>query len=80
MIDNKVFCVHGGLFTKDNVTLKELRNLDRNHQPPESGLMSEMLWSDPQHAKGRGPSKRGVGMSFGPDVTHKFLADNNLGI
>ena len=26
----------------------------------------------------RQPSKRGVGLSFGPDVTEKFLALNNL--
>jgi len=40
--------------------------------------MAEMLWSDPQMVPGRGPSKRGVGSSFGPDVTARFLADNNL--
>jgi len=40
--------------------------------------MSEILWSDPQPFPGRSPSKRGVGLSFGPDVTHRFLANNNL--
>ena len=44
-----------------------------------TGLMCEVLWSDPQHLPGRGPSKRGVGLSFGPDVTERFLQDNNLG-
>lgn len=39
-----------------------------------------MLWSDPQPYPGRGPSKRGVGLSFGADVTKRFLEDNNLGI
>ena len=37
--------------------------------------MSEMLWSDPCKENGRQPSKRGVGMSFGPDVAKKFLED-----
>lgn len=41
--------------------------------------MCELLWSDPQPYPGRGPSKRGVGISFGPDVTKRFLQDNNLG-
>lgn len=45
-----------------------------------SGLMCELLWSDPQPLPGRGPSKRGVGLSFGGDVTKKFLQENNLGI
>lgn len=41
--------------------------------------MCELLWSDPQPLPGRGPSKRGVGLSFGADVTKRFLRDNNLG-
>ena len=40
--------------------------------------MCELLWSDPQALPGRSPSKRGVGCQFGPDVTHRFLAHNNL--
>lgn len=44
-----------------------------------SGLMCELLWSDPQPQPGRGPSKRGVGLSFGGDVTKRFLQENNLG-
>lgn len=43
------------------------------------GLMCELLWSDPQPLPGRGPSKRGVGLSFGADVTKRFLQENNLG-
>lgn len=42
-------------------------------------LMCELLWSDPQPHPGRGPSKRGVGLSFGGDVTKRFLQENNLG-
>jgi len=37
-----------------------------------------MLWSDPQWPRGRSPSKRGVGVGFGPDVTNNFLETNNL--
>lgn len=42
--------------------------------------MCELLWSDPHPHPGRGPSKRGVGLSFGPDVTKSFLQENNLGM
>jgi len=70
--------VHGGLFSRDDVKLDELRMLDRFKQPPGEGLMVEMLWSDPQMLPGRSPSKRGVGIQFGPDVTEKFLAFNDL--
>lgn len=41
--------------------------------------MCEILWSDPQPQPGRGPSKRGVGLAFGEDVTKRFLQENNLG-
>lgn len=41
--------------------------------------MTDMLWSDPTKLNGRHPSKRGISIMFGPDVTHNFLAENNLG-
>ena len=41
--------------------------------------MCELLWSDPHPGLGRAPSKRGVGVAFGSDVTHWFLQENNLG-
>ncbi|CAM9931298.1 unnamed protein product [Phaeothamnion confervicola] len=40
--------------------------------------MSDLMWSDPQPFPGRSPSKRGVGMAFGPDVTAAFLDHNGL--
>lgn len=78
VINNKIFVTHGGLFSKDNVSLKDITSIDRKREPPESGLMCEILWSDPCKLNGRHPSKRGVGLSFGPDVTKKFLEYNKL--
>ena len=37
-----------------------------------------MLWSDPCKMPGRHPSKRGVGLSFGPDIAKRFLDENGL--
>ncbi|KDP26984.1 hypothetical protein JCGZ_22100 [Jatropha curcas] len=78
VINEKVFVVHGGLFSVDGVKLSDIRAIDRFCEPPEEGLMCELLWSDPQPLPGRGPSKRGVGLSFGGDVTKRFLQENNL--
>ncbi|CAM8951649.1 unnamed protein product [Rhodiola kirilowii] len=78
VINEKIFVVHGGLFSTDGVKLSDIRAIDRFCEPPEEGLMCEILWSDPQPNLGRGPSKRGVGLSFGPDVTKRFLENNNL--
>ncbi|XP_057953403.1 serine/threonine-protein phosphatase 5 isoform X2 [Malania oleifera] len=78
VINEKIFVVHGGLFSVDGVKLSDVREIDRFCEPPEEGLMCELLWSDPQPHPGRGPSKRGVGLSFGADVTKRFLHENNL--
>ncbi|KAJ8674519.1 hypothetical protein QAD02_005781 [Eretmocerus hayati] len=77
-LNGRVLVMHGGLFSRDDVTLKEIKEIDRNRQPPDEGPMCELLWSDPQPQPGRAPSKRGVGVQFGPDVTQKFLQNNNL--
>lgn len=80
LINKKVFVVHGGLFSKDNVTLDDIRKVDRDREPPDEGLMTEMLWSDPQPGTGRMASKRGVGVAFGKDVTENFLETNDLSL
>lgn len=51
-----------------------------NTHARHTGLMCELLWSDPQPENGRGASKRGVGIQFGPDVTKRFLEHNGLGM
>ncbi|KAJ3034697.1 Serine/threonine-protein phosphatase 5 [Rhizophlyctis rosea] len=78
LIQEKILVVHGGLFSRDDVTLDEIRKIDRFKQPGSEGLMCELLWSDPQPEPGRSPSKRGVGIQFGPDVTENFLKRNDL--
>ena len=55
-----------------------LRAADRHQEPPDEGPMTEMLWSDPGPNAGLMPSKRGVGVAFGQDVTERFLKDNGL--
>ncbi|KAK8065595.1 hypothetical protein PG997_012342 [Apiospora hydei] len=80
LVGDKYLVLHGGLFSDDNITLDDIRKLDRHaqRQPGQAGLMMEMLWTDPQTSPGRGPSKRGVGMQFGPDVTKRFCDKNGL--
>uniref|UniRef100_A0A0N5BFN5 protein-serine/threonine phosphatase n=1 Tax=Strongyloides papillosus TaxID=174720 RepID=A0A0N5BFN5_STREA len=78
LINKKIFTCHGGLFRDDGVTLDQIRNTKRFRQPPEEGIMCDLLWSDPQEINGRSPSKRGVGCQFGPDVTEAFLKNNDL--
>jgi serine/threonine-protein phosphatase 5 len=42
VLGGKVFVVHGGLFSRDDVTLDELRTLDRFREPPDEGPMCEV--------------------------------------
>lgn len=80
LIGNKYLTLHGGLFSDDKISLDDIRKLNRHQQrqPGQQGLMMEMLWTDPQTMPGRGPSKRGVGLQFGPDVTRRFCDANGL--
>jgi serine/threonine-protein phosphatase 5 len=80
LIGQKYLTLHGGLFSDDKTSLDDIRKLNRHgqRQPGQQGLMMEMLWTDPQPQNGRGPSKRGVGLQFGPDVTKRFCENNGL--
>lgn len=69
---------HGGLPSYDGVTLNDIKNTFRYVEPPEKGLMCDLLWADPAAVPGHTPSKRGCSMGFGPDVTKRFLKENNL--
>jgi len=80
VIGSKVFVTHGGLPTEGEITLEDVEKIKRGIEPPETGLMSDLLWSDPQPFPGRSPSKRGVGYSFGPDITDAFLQRNQLSL
>ncbi|RXK36678.1 protein phosphatase 5 [Tremella mesenterica] len=75
----RYFVVHGGIFSKDGITLEEISKVERfGRQPGQEGIMCEMLWTDPQDQQGRGPSKRGVGVGFGPDVTRRWCELNHV--
>ena len=77
-INHEILVIHGGLFSKDGVTLDDIRKIKRFREVPESGIMCELLWSDPIKINGRHPSNRGVAITFGPDVVKNFLKTNKL--
>ncbi|EPY43460.1 protein phosphatase 5 [Angomonas deanei] len=79
IINKKIFVVHGGLYSRDDVTIADLQKPNRFKEIPENGVLCESLWADPQPMPGRTPSKRGVDCpEFGPDVTETFLKNNDL--
>ena len=85
VLNGRVFVVHGGIPSNPApVALADIAALNRFRQPPDNGddngLMHDLLWSDPQDAPGRSPSRRGVGYSFGPEYTRAFLEHNGLSL
>lgn len=79
VIDQKYFCVHGGL-ARAVPTVDELQRLPRD---PESDPMLDLLWSDPvsqdtSSSFDWGPNSRGAGCVFGKVPTESFLEINGL--
>jgi serine/threonine-protein phosphatase 4 catalytic subunit len=77
IIEDRVFCVHGGLSPVVN-TLDQIRVIDRKVEVPHEGPMCDLMWSDPEEIDGWGLSPRGAGYLFGEEVVEKFNRVNNL--
>jgi len=77
VIDNRIFCVHGGLSPSIN-SLDQIRTMDRKQEVPHDGSMCDLLWSDPEEMDGWNISPRGAGFLFGPDIVHQFNTVNKL--
>lgn len=78
LIDDKILCMHGGL-SPDLTDLDQIRNLPRPTDVPDSGLLCDLLWSDPgRDVKGWGLNDRGVSFTFGPDKVSEFLMKHDI--
>ncbi|KAG9154202.1 hypothetical protein Leryth_000668 [Lithospermum erythrorhizon] len=78
LIDDKILCMHGGL-SPDLIDLDQIRNMPRPADIPDSGLLCDLLWSDPsRETKGWGMNDRGVSYTFGPDKVAEFLMQHDM--
>ncbi|CAN1271154.1 Serine/threonine-protein phosphatase PP1 [Linum perenne] len=78
LIDEKILCMHGGL-SPDLQHLDEIRNLVRPTDVPDTGLLCDLLWSDPsKDVQGWGMNDRGVSFTFGADKVTEFLQKHDL--
>ena len=77
-IDDKIFLVHGGISPQLN-NLEQLKKIRRPTDVPETGLLCDLLWSDPCKSKQDwGENERGVSCTFNEKVLKKFLDNNDL--
>ncbi|OHT11712.1 Serine/threonine-protein phosphatase 6 catalytic subunit [Tritrichomonas foetus] len=77
VIDNKIFCVHGGL-SPDVRALEQIAVQERRQEIPSSGPISDLCWSDPEDIEEWGSNQRGAGYLFGKRPTHEFIYNNKL--
>ncbi|CAI0378221.1 unnamed protein product, partial [Linum tenue] len=78
LIDEKILCMHGGL-SPDLHNLDQIRNLARPTDVPDTGLLCDLLWSDPsKDVQGWGMNDRGVSFTFGADKVAEFLQKHDL--
>lgn len=84
IINGKFITFHGGI-SPDLKSVSDINKLDRFIEPPNKGLMCDILWSDPID-KSDGALKqlfsrneqRGCSYVYGVEALSKFLQDNNL--
>eukprot|EP00331_Platyophrya_macrostoma_P020770 CAMPEP_0176468936 /NCGR_PEP_ID=MMETSP0127-20121128/39438_1 /TAXON_ID=938130 /ORGANISM="Platyophrya macrostoma, Strain WH" /LENGTH=305 /DNA_ID=CAMNT_0017862697 /DNA_START=233 /DNA_END=1150 /DNA_ORIENTATION=- len=78
LIDDKIFCMHGGL-SPELTKLDQIQRIMRPVEVPDSGLLCDLLWADPSpDNKGWTEGDRGVSYTFGSDVLSTFLQKQDL--
>lgn len=77
LIEDRVFCVHGGL-SPSITNLDDIRSIDRKQEVPHDGPMCDLMWSDPEDLEGWGLSPRGAGYLFGGDIVKNFNHQNGI--
>lgn len=75
IIDDTIFCVHGGLSPAINDSIDQIRSIDRKQEIPHDGAMCDLMWSDPDgiiysnlETPGWMLSPRGAGYLFGGNI------------
>jgi len=68
LVDEKIFCMHGGL-SPELKNLDQIKNIMRPTDVPDTGLLCDLLWSDPERGiETYGDNDRGVSFTFGEKV------------
>ena len=81
LVNDKIFCIHGGLSPELN-DLQQINKILRPTDVPDSGLLCDLLWSDPADPEENvidwGENDRGVSYTFGEVIVKNFNQKNNI--
>jgi len=79
IIDEKILCMHGGL-SPDLEKIEQIKQIKRPTEIPPSGLLCDLLWSDPDIdiVNDFQKNERGISFSFSKNVINRFLKNNQL--
>lgn len=78
LINNKVFCVHGGI-SPGLKNICDLDKINRFSKIPDNGILCDILWSDPKSGSDDWePSNRGTSYTYNENALDRFMNNNNL--
>jgi len=78
IIKDKILCMHGGL-SPNLLNFDLLKKIVRPTEVPDSGLLCDLLWSDPgENIDSWGENERGVSYTFSEKIVEEFLDKYDL--
>lgn len=67
VIDERIMVMHGGL-SPDLIHLSQINDIVKPMDPPDSGILCDLLWADPDDVTGWATNDRGVSYVFGANI------------
>ena len=78
IVGGKIICMHGGI-SPELKNFDQLRNIKRPTEIPEQGLITDILWADPNvYSKGWGENDRGISYVFSEKIVRDFTRKMGL--
>ena len=78
LINSRILCIHGGI-SPDLTCINDLRTIQRPTEIPETGLLCDLVWSDPDSScEDWGPNDRQTSYVFGEKQLKKLLSKLQL--
>lgn len=78
LVNEKILCMHGGL-SPELVNIKCLKEIVRPTEVPDKGLLTDLLWSDPEKGvEDWAPNQRGISVLFNEGIINKTIEDLDI--